>query len=131
MLIDTSGWLCLYHRDEPQHAEAIEFYESSFVRVTHSYVLAEFVPLAHVRGFPREKNLEFSRRILETSEIEIVWVDETLHRRAIALLREREDKNYSLCDAVSFIVMRERGISDALTTDKHFEQEGFVRLLKP
>lgn len=41
------------------------------------------------------------------------------------------DKNYSLCDAVSFILMRERGFTDALTTDKHFEQEGLVRLLTP
>ena len=41
------------------------------------------------------------------------------------------DKTYSLCDAVSFLLMRERGITEALTTDRHFEQEGFVRLLQP
>jgi predicted nucleic acid-binding protein len=41
----------------------------------------------------------------------------------------RLDKDYSLCDAVSFLLMRARGLTDALTTDKHFEQEGFRRLL--
>ncbi len=41
------------------------------------------------------------------------------------------DKTYSLCDAVSFVLMRLEGITEALTTDHHFEQEGFVRLLKP
>ena len=41
----------------------------------------------------------------------------------------RFDKNYSLCDAVSFILMRRRGLYEALTTDHHFEQEGFRRLL--
>jgi len=39
-------------------------------------------------------------------------------------------KTYSLCDAVSFILMSERRMTNALTTDKHFEQENFVRLLK-
>lgn len=46
------------------------------------------------------------------------------------LLQNRQDKTYSLCDAVSFVLMRQRGISESLTTDRHFEQEGFVRLLQ-
>jgi predicted nucleic acid-binding protein len=63
--------------------------------------------------------------------IEIVWVDDQIHRAGLSLLRARLDKSYSLCDVVSFLLMRERGIAEALTTDRHFEQEGFVRLLKP
>jgi len=47
------------------------------------------------------------------------------------MLLDRLDKTYSLCDAVSFVLMRERELTEALTTDRHFEQEGFVRLLKP
>ncbi|MEE3718946.1 hypothetical protein V2H45_19560 [Tumidithrix elongata RA019] len=54
---------------------------------------------------------------------------EDLHQEAIDLLRNRLDKNYSLCDAVSFVLMRSKGVIKALTTDRHFEQEGFVRLL--
>ena len=38
--------------------------------------------------------------------------------------------DYSLCDAVSFVLMKQRGLREALTTDHHFEQEGFTRLLK-
>jgi len=45
-------------------------------------------------------------------------------------MRERADKNYSLCDAASFVVMQQRGIVESLTTDKHFRQEGFIRLLE-
>jgi predicted nucleic acid-binding protein len=75
--------------------------------------------------------LDFSKTILADVEVEIVWIDEALHRKAGELLLARLDKTYSLCDAVSFVLMRERGIIEALTTDRHFEQEGFVRLLKP
>lgn len=57
-------------------------------------------------------------------------MDEALHRSALALLQSRPDKTYSLCDAVSFVLMRHYNITEALTTDRHFEQEGFVRLLK-
>ena len=46
------------------------------------------------------------------------------------LMGERQDKDWSLTDCISFIVMKERGIHDALTTDKHFEQAGFTTLLK-
>lgn len=130
MLIDTSGWLCLYHQDEPEHLEAIKFYQNTRVRLTTNYILAEFVPLAHTRGFPRMQNLKFTEQILDSAEIEIIWIDEIIHRQAVALLKERADKNYSLCDAASFIVMRERKITESLTTDKHFSQEGFVGLLE-
>jgi uncharacterized protein len=43
----------------------------------------------------------------------------------------RPDKSYSLCDAVSFVLMHQRGLVEALTTDRHFEQAGFIRLLQP
>jgi uncharacterized protein len=42
---------------------------------------------------------------------------------------EKQDKGYSQCDSVSFVAMQQRGISEALSTDRYFEQEGFTRLL--
>lgn len=129
MLIDTSGWLCLIHKDEPQHLVATEKFESAHSHFTTNYILAEFVPLANVRGLPRKQSLEVLKRIHLDPSIEIVWVDKVLHVEALDLLIRRRDKTYSLCDAVSFIVMRKLGFTDALTTDRHFRQEGFVRLL--
>jgi predicted nucleic acid-binding protein len=131
MLIDTSGFFCLYNEDEDNHDEALEHYDKARIHITTNYILAEYVALALIRGSSRRDTIEFSQRILYDDEVKIVWVDEDLHRRAIELLQKRTDKTYSLCDAVSFIIMRERGINEALTTDKHFEQENFVRLLKP
>jgi predicted nucleic acid-binding protein len=60
----------------------------------------------------------------------IVWVAEALHRQRLELLDKRHDKDYSVCDAVSFIVMRQRGLAEALTTDHHFAQKGFQQLLR-
>ena len=131
MFVDTSGIYCLYNRDQNDHKAAIDFYDSALRRVMTNYVLAEYVALADKRGSSRRDAIDFSQRVLDDEETELIWVDEDLHRQAVQLLSQRRDKTYSLCDAISFIVMRNMGISDALTTDKHFLQEGFVRLLKP
>jgi predicted nucleic acid-binding protein len=131
MFLDTSGFYSLYNSDQNDHKAAIEHYGSASRRVTTNYILAEYVALADARGSSRSDAIAFSRQVLDDSEIDLIWVDEGLHRRAVQLLSERPDKSYSLCDAVSFIVMRERDIQDALTTDKHFPREGFVRLLRP
>ena len=129
MLLDTSGLLCLHHQAEPFHLEACQAYQAANVRLTHGYVLAEFVALAQARRIPRPAALDFVTDLVANPDIETVWVDEVLHRKAIALLRARSDKTYSLCDAVSFVLMHERGVHEALTTDRHFEQEGFHKLL--
>jgi predicted nucleic acid-binding protein len=61
--------------------------------------------------------------------VDIIWVDEALTRAAFTLLHAQPDKTYSVCDAVSFLLMRERGLTEALTTDHHFAQAGFRPLL--
>ncbi|MEH2192838.1 MAG: PIN domain-containing protein [Nostoc sp.] len=131
LLLDTSGLLCYVHSGEPEHQKAVEFLDNVTVGLTHSYVLAEFIALAQVRRFPRTAALQFIIDLLENPDIETVWIDELLHREAIKLLMARQDKTYSLCDAVSFVLMHRRGVTEALTTDRHFEQEGFRRLLLP
>ncbi|WP_009633493.1 type II toxin-antitoxin system VapC family toxin [Synechocystis sp. PCC 7509] len=124
MLLDTSGLLCYLHQDEPQHQEVVQLLNgASNNLLTHSYVLAELIVLALVRRFPRPAVLIFVTNLLDSPDIETVWVDEQLHRQAMQLLVDRQDKTYSLCDAVSFVLMRQRGIDEALTTDRHFEQD--------
>src|SRR5262249_43940015 len=129
MLLDTSGLLWLHHRAEPFHQEACQTYRAARVRLTHGYVLAEFVALAQARRLPRPEVLDFVVDLVANPDIETVWVTEALHHEAMGLLQARPDKTYSLCDAISFILMRERGLHEALTTDRHFEQEGIRKLL--
>src|SRR5262245_54835003 len=120
MFLDTSGLLCLHHKSEPFHDQAAILYKQASVRLTHSYVLAEFVALATARHLPRLPALTYMIDLQENPDIETVWIDETLHRAAMTFLLARQDKTYSLCDAVSFVLMRQRAIADALTTDHHF-----------
>jgi predicted nucleic acid-binding protein len=131
MLLDSSGLLCLLDARERRHADAVSFYRAAVRRSTHNYVLAEFVALAVARHAPKAKSLEFVSRLLGSGGIEVTWVDEILYQEAMALLQARLDKDWSLCDAVSFVLMQQHGETEALTTDHHFEQAGFVRLLKP
>lgn len=131
MLLDTSGLLCFLHQDEAQHKTAVGLISNHNSRfLTHNYVLAELIALALVRRFPRSTVLMYTLELIENPNVEMVWVDEALHREAMDLLLARQDKTYSLCDAISFVLMRKKGIREALTTDKHFEQEGFTRLLE-
>lgn len=130
MLLDTSGLLCFHHRAELQHADAVQFFQSAPRRLTSNYVLAEFVALAQTRGLPRQAALAFVADLQDNTAVQVIYVSETLHRAAVAHLKQRPDKDWSLCDAVSFLLMAQHGILDALTTDHHFEQAGFVRLLK-
>lgn len=129
MLLDTSGLFCVCFAEEPRHSLAVHAYEKAIRRLTHNYVLAEFIALANARGFDRHRALGFVTAFTLDSELKLIWVDPELHQRGMTLLQSRLDKTYSLCDAVSFVLMREQGIHDALTTDRHFEQEGFRRLL--
>jgi uncharacterized protein len=130
MLLDTSGLLCFHHAAEPQHAAAVQYFLSAPFRLTHSYILTEFVALAHSRGLPRQAALSFIADLQDNAAVTVVYVDEALHRAGLTHLQQRLDKGWSLCDAVSFLLMSQHGIMDALTTDRHFEQAGFVRLLK-
>ncbi len=130
MLLDTSGLLCLYDRRERRQGDAVIHYRAATRRATHEAVLTEFVALAQARGAPRDGALALVDGLLDDPAIEIFWIDERLLREAVSLLQARTDKSYSLCDAVSFVLMRQERIIEALTTDHHFEQEGFVRLLR-
>ncbi len=85
--------------------------------------------MAQARRLPRKESLEFAASVLIDSEVEVVWVDSTLHNEAMDLLCSQLDKTYLLCDAVSLVLMRQRGMVEALTTDRHFDQAGFKRLL--
>jgi predicted nucleic acid-binding protein len=78
----------------------------------------------------RQQFLALLARLDSAAEAEIVGPGSDIWRRGIDLYSRRPDKDWSLTDCISFVVMVDRGISEALTGDHHFEQAGFVALLK-
>ena len=65
-----------------------------------------------------------------TSNIHVISISTTLFRRALTFYKQRPDKEWGLTDCVSFIVMQDQGLIDALTHDIHFQQAGFRALLR-
>lgn len=68
---------------------------------------------------------------LETDPlVEIIPISEALYQRSFQLYAQRTDKDWGIIDCISFVVMQEQGLTDALTTDVHFQQAGFRALLR-
>lgn len=136
VFIDTAGCANLFVRTEPQHAQALallrQWKQLGRQLVTTNYILVELTSLfISPLRVPRPTQFRYIDAIKTTPYVEIVHVDSATDAAAWVLLKSRPDKEWSLVDAASFVVMQERGIAEALTTDHHFEQAGFVRLLKP
>ncbi len=74
--------------------------------------------------------MDVYRHIQTSPAIRVVPASRLLLEEAIALYASRPDKDWPLTDCVSFVVMRDEGIIQALTGDQHFEQAGFTGLLK-
>ena len=104
----------------------------SGVRFVTTYeVLTEF--LASVsRGGPQVRRVAgaTTHAILASEDIAVIAPSPELFTAGLRLYTQRLDKRYSLIDCVSMVVMRELGISEVLTHDSDFENEGFVRLIR-
>lgn len=131
---DTSGWASFFLEDDLHHEKTFslmaQWKQQNRHIVTTNYVLSELIVLLGSRGKQRSAILNYIETIRTADSVEIVHVDESLDEKAWQLLARRLDKKWSLVDAVSFIVMQERNLTEALTADHHFEQANFICLLK-
>lgn len=132
---DTSGWANFFLQTEPYHKNAkslmLNWYANNTLVITTNYVLLELVALfTSPLRISRNKQVEIIETIKSADWVRIVHVDVTIDNKAWTLLKNRQDKTWSLVDCTSFIVMNHNNIIEALTTDHHFEQNGFLKLLK-
>lgn len=130
VFVDTSGIVALLSRSDARHAEAVGAWRrlvAAHARlVTTDLVLAEAVIVARSRaGFA--VSVHAGERLL-ADPFEMVWVDRPLMDEAWRLYRRYQDHVLSLCDCVSFAVMRRHRIATAFAYDDDFEALGFSRL---
>jgi predicted nucleic acid-binding protein len=128
---DTFYFIALLNADDEAHAAADEFAGDASLRlVTSAWILTELADgLAETDGRKVVRNLLTD---LETDpRVEVVLPEPGLWRRGIDLYADRPDKEWSLTDCLSFVIMKDRALTDALTADHHFIQAGFRALLKP
>ncbi len=135
IFVDTSGWANLFVATESYHSLATEWFSQAIREgremVTTNYVLTELVALLNSPlRIPRPQLFQYVDAVKTASYVTVVHIDGAMDAAAWFLLKSRSDKSWSLVDATSFLVMRQLGILESLTSDRHFEQAGFIRLLK-
>lgn len=126
---DTFYFLALLNTREAMHTRAVD--ASCVARrkfVTTEFVLVELAD-ALARPQDRQKFLTVWDAIHRDISFTIVPVGKLLLERGLALFRARMDKEWPLTDCISFVVMQDEKLEEALTGDRHFEQAGFVALL--
>lgn len=134
VFIDTAGWLALINESDSLHKKAKEVEKSlkanKCLWVTTDFILIE-VADALCAVSQRSKTAKFLQNIRKLKSVFVVALEQELLQQGLELYQSRLDKDWGLTDCISFVVMQHRGITEAFTSDKHFEQAGFTRLMIP
>ncbi len=134
IFVDTSGLYALVEKKDAHHAAARGVVEKMLRAgrrlVVTDYIVAEAVNLANARSGTR-----VATRVLDlidqSAGIRVEWMGPLRFDTTKACFRKHADHEYSFTDCASFVVMRELRLSQALTTDSHFQAAGFEALLLP
>jgi len=143
VFLDTHGLASYINQDDPHHDFAFlhgdELIRSGARFVTTFAIVTETAELLLTRLKSRGRThvmrainaaTDFIFMLEAAGLVEIVQVDETLCRRALALMNRMSDKEWGLTDCISFIVMEDRNTREAFTGDSHYAQAGFRPLLR-
>lgn len=127
---DTSFYLAVVNSKDALHARAVRASRKFRGRVvTTHYVLTE-LGNALSRAQHRPVFVTLIRRLRGDSHTIIIPASDELFDQGLDLFARRPDKDWSLIDCISFVVMGQRRIAEALTEDRHFKQAGFRALLQ-
>jgi predicted nucleic acid-binding protein len=124
---DTSGLFALLVKNDYMHIRAREnfnyFAGQSVQLVTSSFILVETIALLQ-RRIGLAPIHDFNTKILPL--LEVIWVDDKWHIRAMQRLFAQNNRDLSLVDCLSFEIMDSLEIKYAFAFDKHFEENGFT-----
>ena len=130
VFIDTLFVVALINQRDAFHQKASELadeYEGEPLLTTDAVLLE--IGNALARNF-KQQAIEIIDDFLSSNDVEIVRLTPQLFEHAYSLYRQYRDKEWGLIDCVSFVVMHDAGVSDALTFDQHFTQAGFRALMR-
>jgi len=125
IFVDTVFVIALINQRDQYHQQASELADrfEGYPLLTTDAVLLE-IGNALARGYKQEA-IEVIEQFLASDEVEIKRLTPYLFEQAFELYKQHRDKDWSLVDCISFVAMREAGMSQALTFDRHFVQAGF------
>lgn len=130
IFVDSVFIIAATNRRDNRHSQAVQLaqrFEGHPMLVTDAVLLE--VGNALSRNHKQEA-IRVIERFLSAEESEVVHLTPQLFEQAFALYKAYQDKTWGLVDCISFIVMREAGVTAALTTDHHFDQAGFEVLMR-
>ena len=130
---DAGYWIALLNPRDQLHTKAITVSNTLQGRsiVTSQMVLTEFLNHYAALGQPfRQRAVQVGRSLQDDPDIDIVPQTEAQFTAALTLYAQRSDKEWGATDCASFLIMQERGITEALAYDDHFYQAGFIPLLR-
>ncbi|MDM3848025.1 MAG: type II toxin-antitoxin system VapC family toxin [Aphanizomenon gracile PMC649.10] len=133
IFLDTSFAIALSAITDQNHARAVELAEQ--IEDQNSYLVTTQAILLEIgNALSKQRYRTAAIQLLESLEsdpnVEIVPLTNELYDAAFQLFRSRQDKEWGLVDCISCIVVQNRGITDVLTADEHFNQMGFRALLR-
>ncbi|HTU20010.1 MAG TPA: PIN domain-containing protein [Gemmataceae bacterium] len=127
---DTSFYVALTSERDSLHPRAAELLAGHQGGIlTTKYVLLEVANFLR-RAAVRQIFTDLMGLIRTDGQSTILPLSDDAFDQGESLFAARKDKDWSLTDCISFVVTQEHGITEALTADHHFEQAGFVALLK-
>lgn len=132
VFLDTSYAVALSSRTDENYQRARDLAQEldasgTYLITTRAILLEIGNALAKARH--REAAIKLLSALENDAKVEIVPASDELYRRALNVYRDRADKEWGLIDCMSFVVMNDQGLTDALTADNHFRQAGFRVLL--
>jgi predicted nucleic acid-binding protein len=126
---DTAYWIALVVKQDQYHQRVQAWTPRITERITTTSAVLLETANALARPAWRASAVALIEHLRQRPDIRIVPLEPALWERGWDLYRERPDKAWSLTDCISFVVMQEAGLTDALTPDEHFRQAGFRPLL--
>lgn len=130
---DTGYWIAMLNPLDDLHDKAIELSKKIYPVRTFSseMVLTELLNDFSKRGAKlRFAAVDLTERLQNSPNVAIIAQTSSQFNAALTLYKKRPDKAWSHTDCVSFVLMQQYGINDALAYDKHFEQAGYKALLR-